>query len=222
MNNPEDYASDTDDSDCDFDPTQVSHEAGSEEEEDDEVCEDIKTKNSRKKITEEPKVEPEPKEIPEVDEKKADDLWTSFQNDDKEPANGSSPSPATSSNTVKKPLPTLPLRRLPPVFPAGLKRPAGGLGNILGQLGKKNKLSVLEQSKKDWNNFKKDEGLNEELNTFNKGKDGYVKSILEMKTFIFLFQFFFRYLERQDFLERTDYKQFEIEKQMRQTTRRSK
>ncbi|KAL5286618.1 CFDP1 family protein [Megaselia abdita] len=177
MNNPEDYASDTDDSDCDFDPkAHVSH--GESEEEEDDIVEKV-TKNSRKKVNEEPKSEPETKEeIPEVDGKKADDLWASFQSDvkEKEPAtsNGSSSPPvasATSSNSVKKPAQTLPQRK-PPTFPSALKRPAGGLGNILGQLGKKNKLSVLEQSKKDWNSFKDEEGLNEELNTFNKGKDG--------------------------------------------------
>lgn len=76
----------------------------------------------------------------------------------------------------------------------------GGLSSVLGQIGKKNKLSVLEKSKLDWTGFKKNEGIDEELQTHNKGRDGY--------------------LERQDFLQRTDLRQFEIEKNMRSTTRR--
>lgn len=79
-------------------------------------------------------------------------------------------------------------------------RPAGGLQSLLSKIGKKNKLSTLEKSKLDWNTFKQQEGINEELQTHNKGKDGY--------------------LERQDFLERADHRQFEIEKSLR-TTKRS-
>lgn len=75
-----------------------------------------------------------------------------------------------------------------------------GLSSILGQIGKKNKLSVLEKTKLDWNGFKRNEGIDEELQTHNKGRDGY--------------------LERQDFLQRTDLRQFEIEKSMRQSNRR--
>lgn len=76
----------------------------------------------------------------------------------------------------------------------------GGLSSVLGQIGKKNKLSVLEKSKLDWTGFKKNEGIDEELQTFNKGRDGY--------------------LERQDFLQRTDLRQFEIEKNIRSASRR--
>ncbi|TMW44048.1 hypothetical protein DOY81_010872 [Sarcophaga bullata] len=75
----------------------------------------------------------------------------------------------------------------------------GGIGSFLNQLGKKKKISVLEKSQMDWNSFKQTEGIDEQLQTFNKGKDGY--------------------LERQDFLQRTDLRQFEIEKNLRQTTR---
>ncbi|XP_075168033.1 yeti isoform X2 [Haematobia irritans] len=89
---------------------------------------------------------------------------------------------------------------------AGIKRAApgpsggGGLGSLLNQIGKKKKISVLEKTQMDWKSFKSDEGIEEELQTFNKGKDGY--------------------LERQDFLQRTDLRQFEIEKNLRQSTRR--
>jgi len=77
----------------------------------------------------------------------------------------------------------------------------GGISSVLGQIGKKAKISTLEKSKLDWDNFKKQENIEEELNTHNKGKDGY--------------------LERQDFLQRADLRQFEIEKQLRNSSRRS-
>ncbi|XP_044005178.1 craniofacial development protein 1 isoform X2 [Aphidius gifuensis] len=76
----------------------------------------------------------------------------------------------------------------------------GGLSSILSNIGKKTKISTLEKTKLDWDNFKRDEKLDEEITNHNRGKDGY--------------------LERQDFLQRTDVRQFEIEKNLR-TTRRS-
>lgn len=77
----------------------------------------------------------------------------------------------------------------------------GGISSVLGQIGKKAKISTLEKSKLDWDNYKKQENIEEELNTHNKGKDGY--------------------LERQDFLQRADLRQFEIEKQLRNSSRRA-
>lgn len=71
----------------------------------------------------------------------------------------------------------------------------GGIGSVLSQLGKKPKISTLEKSKLDWDRFKKEENIEEELATYNKGKDGY--------------------LERQDFLQRADLRRFEIEKEIR-------
>lgn len=54
------------------------------------------------------------------------------------------------------------------------KRAAGlsGIGNIISQLTKKPKISTLEKTKLDWDRFKKEENLEEELRTHNKGKDG--------------------------------------------------
>ncbi|XP_058464498.1 craniofacial development protein 1 [Malaya genurostris] len=99
------------------------------------------------------------------------------------------PSLATVSSNMKSG-PTRPL----------LGRPSsGGLGAVLNQIGKKNKLSTLEKTKLDWNSFKRTEGIEEELQTHNKGKNGY--------------------LEKQDFLDRADLRQFEIEKSIRQTSR---
>lgn len=76
----------------------------------------------------------------------------------------------------------------------------GGIGSLLNQLGNAKKISVLEKTKLDWSGFKQKEGIEEDLQTHNKGKDGY--------------------LERQDFLERTDFRQFELEKNQRMTSRR--
>ncbi|KAK9882377.1 hypothetical protein WA026_020899 [Henosepilachna vigintioctopunctata] len=70
-----------------------------------------------------------------------------------------------------------------------------GIGNVLSQLGKKKKITTLEKTKLDWDKFKKDECLEEEISAHNKGKDGY--------------------LERQDFLQRADLRRFEIEKEVR-------
>lgn len=54
-----------------------------------------------------------------------------------------------------------------------LKRPsAGGLSSVLNQFSKKNKLSVLEKTKIDWDGFKSSEGISEELKTHNKGREG--------------------------------------------------
>ncbi|KAI5755835.1 hypothetical protein M8J77_020015 [Diaphorina citri] len=77
----------------------------------------------------------------------------------------------------------------------------GGMAGILGALGKQPKLSILEKSKLDWTQYKQSEGLEEQLSTFNKGKDGY--------------------LEKQEFLQRTDLRQFENEKELRNATRKT-
>ncbi|XP_072168676.1 craniofacial development protein 1-like [Diadema setosum] len=82
-----------------------------------------------------------------------------------------------------------------PAAPSGLKRAGGGLGSVLGQIGKKQKISTLEKSRLDWMNFKKAEGIEEDLKIHNKGKDGYV--------------------ERQKFLQRADVRQYEIERDIR-------
>ncbi|XP_048371672.1 craniofacial development protein 1 [Sphaerodactylus townsendi] len=78
---------------------------------------------------------------------------------------------------------------------SGVKRPSG-INSLLGKLGtKKQKLSTLEKSKLDWEHFKQQEGIGEELATHNRGKEGY--------------------LERKAFLERVDHRQFEIERDIR-------
>ncbi|XP_023177769.2 craniofacial development protein 1 isoform X2 [Drosophila hydei] len=121
-------------------------------------------------------------------------------------SNTSSSSSSSAKENQEQPAAPITKSPAPRGFAAG-KRPAangggaGGLGSLLNQLGKKKKMSVLEKSQLDWKSFKSDEGIDEELQTHNKGKDGY--------------------LERQDFLQRTDLRQFEIEKNMRQTRRQN-
>ncbi|EDW99465.1 craniofacial development protein 1 [Drosophila yakuba] len=82
-----------------------------------------------------------------------------------------------------------------------IKRPSAknGIGSIMNKLEKKKNLTVLERSQLDWKIFKQDEGIDELLCSHNKGKDGY--------------------LDRQDFLQRTDLRQFEIEKNLRLSRR---
>ncbi|XP_062442085.1 craniofacial development protein 1 [Rhea pennata] len=78
---------------------------------------------------------------------------------------------------------------------SGVKRP-GGMSSLLGKItSKKQKMSTLEKSKLDWENFKEEEGIGEELAIHNRGKDGYI--------------------ERKAFLERVDHRQFEIERDIR-------
>lgn len=75
------------------------------------------------------------------------------------------------------------------------KRPAG-VSSILSHIGgKKQKMSTLEKSKMDWDAFKSEEGISEELAIHNRGREGYV--------------------ERKNFLERVDHRQFELEKSVR-------
>ncbi|XP_045893660.1 craniofacial development protein 1 [Micropterus dolomieu] len=75
------------------------------------------------------------------------------------------------------------------------KRPAG-MTSLLSRIGgKKPKMSTLEKSKMDWDAFKSEEGITEELAIHNRGREGYV--------------------ERKNFLERVDHRQFEIEKAVR-------
>ncbi|XP_035273366.1 craniofacial development protein 1 [Anguilla anguilla] len=94
------------------------------------------------------------------------------------------------SETMKEPSPSQPLDPGPSV-----KRPAGVAG-ILGQIaGKKQKMSTLEKSRLDWDTFKSEEGIGDELATHNRGKEGYI--------------------ERKNFLERVDHRRFEQEKTVR-------
>ncbi|KAJ0642362.1 putative BCNT-C domain-containing protein [Helianthus annuus] len=66
---------------------------------------------------------------------------------------------------------------------------------ILEQIKKKPKLSVLDKTKKDWGEFKEENRLDEELETYKKSGN--------------------QYLDKVSFLERADYRQFERERDVR-------
>ena len=57
----------------------------------------------------------------------------------------------------------------------GVNKRPGGIASIMNVIsGKKQKMGCLDKSKLDWNSFVKEEGIKEELETHNKGKDGSV------------------------------------------------
>jgi len=171
-----------------------------------------------KKLSDNEEEEVKPKEInPEENKERIDNLWASFKKDVDEPKK----TETDSANFVKAVKETTKVveeyefagekvkvtREVAKVEVGSststqkLKRPppfvkSGGLSGFASQLsGKKPKLTTLEKSKLDWDGFKKDEGIEEDLKTFNQGKQGF--------------------LERKAFLERTDLKQFEIERGFR-------
>lgn len=74
------------------------------------------------------------------------------------------------------------------------------LSDLVSNLKKKPKVGTLLQSKMDWDDFKKKEGLEDELRQAINRKDGYI--------------------ERQAFLSRADLRQFEIEKSIRDKIRK--
>lgn len=77
----------------------------------------------------------------------------------------SNPVQDSTSSKVKMPVKTK--------FGLGPQRSSGsGLAGALSQLDKKGKISTLEKTKLDWMNYKKKEGIEEEIQTHNKGKDG--------------------------------------------------
>ncbi|RXG69409.1 Craniofacial development protein 1 [Armadillidium vulgare] len=81
----------------------------------------------------------------------------------------------------------------------GIKRPLG-LSSVVSLLdSKKKKLTTLEKTKIDWLNYKTSEGIQDEMQNHLKSKDGY--------------------LEKKEFLERADLRQFEIERDMRMSKR---
>lgn len=67
---------------------------------------------------------------------------------------------------------------------------------VLEQIKKKQKLSVLDKTKKDWGEFKEEnEGLKEDLDAYKKSSN--------------------QYLEKVAFLQRSDYREFERERDAR-------
>lgn len=70
----------------------------------------------------------------------------------------------------------------------------GGISasSALSFLTKKQKITTLEKTKLDWDKFKREENIEEELSTHNKGKDGYFVLFLIIKFvfIIYIFQIF--------------------------------
>ncbi|XP_016052150.1 PREDICTED: craniofacial development protein 1 [Miniopterus natalensis] len=98
-------------------------------------------------------------------------------------------------NEKEKPQANVPSTLPTPPAGSGLKR-SSGMSSLLGKIGaKKQKMSTLEKSKLDWESFKEEEGIGEELAIHNRGKEGYI--------------------ERKAFLDRVDHRQFEIERDLR-------
>lgn len=78
----------------------------------------------------------------------------------------------------------------------GPAAPASAVDIILEQIKKKQKLSVLDKTKKDWEGFKEEnKGLEDELDAYKKSSN--------------------QYLDKVSFLERADYREFERERDAR-------
>ncbi|XP_057470769.1 uncharacterized protein LOC130759628 [Actinidia eriantha] len=74
--------------------------------------------------------------------------------------------------------------------------PPSAVDAVLEQIKKKQKLSVLDKTKKDWGEYKdENKGLEEELDAYKKSSN--------------------QYLEKVSFLQRTDYREFERERDAR-------
>lgn len=79
--------------------------------------------------------------------------------------------------------------------------PGGGLSALVSSL-KKPKMSTLTKSQIDWNNYKKEEAIEEELGQHRRSKDSFI--------------------EREAFLNRTDLREFEREKSIREQERKAR
>ncbi|XP_078446935.1 craniofacial development-like protein [Wolffia australiana] len=76
---------------------------------------------------------------------------------------------------------------------------AGALDSVLEQIKKKQKLSVLDKTKKDWGEFKEEnKGLEDELDAYKKSSN--------------------QYLDKVSFLQRSDLREFERERDARLAT----
>lgn len=76
-----------------------------------------------------------------------------------------------------------------------------GLDAVLGTImNKKSNLTVLQKTSLDWNKYKSEQGISEELQNYNKGRGGFI--------------------ERQKFLQRSDVRSYEIERDLRMSKRK--
>lgn len=75
------------------------------------------------------------------------------------------------------------------------RRKTSNLGSIIEQLGSGKKISVVDKSRYDWQGYKKDEKLDEELETYKKSSN--------------------KYLDKVHFLKQAEYKEYERERDQR-------
>ena len=178
-------------------------------------------KRKRRKIEDDGcQVKVEPKLTAEEEKAKSDALWAELNSDVKQVvekssvaitattssiitiANATKSVPSTSSPSLLE-LKTVPMRGglsgLAALRQASAQKKAPAAGRLSAILGKKTQPSTLTKTKEDWEKFKNDSGLAEELREHTKSKDSFV--------------------ERQAFLQRSDLKQFEQEKAVRDRIR---
>lgn len=188
--------------------------------------EDGGKRKRRRKVFADPEedVKPEKKLTPEEEKAKSDALWAELNSSSSAPSTSVlkavplPPAATAASSSLSKVVPKAEIVepsgeiRIAPssgltglaalrnsASGAALKRPSGGLSQLLTTIGKKNQPSTLLKSKADWESYKAKEGLSEELHEHTKSKDSFV--------------------ERQAFLQRTDLRQFEQEKSIRDRNR---
>lgn len=75
------------------------------------------------------------------------------------------------------------------------KQSASGVDRLLQQIEKKQKINVLDKSRKDWTEFKEEKKIEEELESYNKSGD--------------------KYTDRVAFLQRSDLREYERERDAR-------
>lgn len=135
----------------------------------------------------------------EEEEKRQQEMWQRLNSADGKSADSCNVNETTKDTkkadqeTKKTISPSIPSRANLPVV-----RKATGVSNLLAKLGKK-KESTLARTKSDWDQFKKQEGIEEELTEHTRSKGSYV--------------------DKQEFLQRTDLRQFEQEKSVRDKVR---
>lgn len=100
----------------------------------------------------------------------------------------------STDSAVEKNVPGKPANQPPVVKRKGLDAVLSTIMN------KKPKLTTLQKTSLDWNEYKSKEGISEELETYNKGRGGFI--------------------ERQRFLQRSDVRSYEIERDLRMSKRK--
>lgn len=127
---------------------------------------------------------------------KPSSITASQSSSNQSPAPQPSQSSSSTADSASKASPAPPKPTGPPII-----RRSGGLGSLTANLGKKQKMSTLQKTALDWQQYKQDEGLEDELQAAIRSKGSYT--------------------ERQSFLARADLRQFEIEKSIREKTRKA-